>query len=108
MPLYDFKDTETGEIITKLMSISSREEFLESNPNMVGVITTAPSLVSGVGLKDKTDSGWKDNLSRIAEAHPNSALADKVGGRSTKQVKVNDAAKKRGLRKSGQYKMDEL
>ena len=108
MPLYDFKDTETGEITTKLMSISSREEFLESNPNMVGVITTAPSLVSGVNSQAKQDSGWQENLSRIAESNPNSALADKLGGRTTKQVKSNEAATKAGLRKSGQYKMPEL
>jgi len=94
MPLYDFKDTETGEIITKLMSISSREEFLESNPNIKAVILSAPQLVSGVNLESKQDQGWKDNLKRIADHHPGTALADKVGGRTVKQAKVAEVQKK--------------
>jgi hypothetical protein len=94
MPLYDFKDTETGEIITKLMSISSREEFLESNPNIKAVILSAPQLISGTNLQAKQESGWNDNLKRIADNHPGTALADKVGGRTTKQAKVAEIQKK--------------
>jgi len=94
MPLYDFKDTETGEIITKLMSISSREEFLESNPHIKAVILSAPQLISGTNLQAKQESGWNDNLKRIADNHPGTALADKVGGRTTKQAKVAEIQKK--------------
>jgi len=94
MPLYDFKDTETGEIITKLMSISSREEFLESNPNIKAVILSAPQLISGTNLQAKQESGWNDNLKRIADNHPGTALADKAGGRTTKQAKVAEIQKK--------------
>ena len=28
-----------------------------------------------MGVNMKNDGGWKDNLSRIADAHPNSELA---------------------------------
>lgn len=93
MPLYDFQDTVTGEIETLLMSISSREEFLEQNPHIKQVITRAPSLVSGTSTTNK-DAGWNDNLSRIADAHQNTALADKVGGRTVKQAKINEITKK--------------
>ena len=36
----------------------------------------------------KNDGGWKDNLSRIAEAHPTSPLADQHRRRSIKEVKT--------------------
>ena len=106
MPLYEFEDTETGEQFTELLSMSNKVEFLKLNPQLKQIITSAPSLMTGVDFNAKQDDGWNENLSRIAEAHPSSALADKVGGRSTKQAKVNAAAEKAGLRKSGQYNMD--
>lgn len=108
MPLYDFENKETGEQFTLFLSISGRDEFLKLNPEVKSIITQAPSLVSGINSQAKQDSGWQENLSRIAESNPNSALADKLGGRTAKQVKSNDAAAKAGLRKSGQYKMPEL
>jgi len=94
MPLYDFEDKNTGERFTKLMSISSREEYLETNPHIKSLILSAPPLVSGTNLQAKQDSGWKDNLKRIADHHPGTALAEKVGGRTTKQAKVAGIQKK--------------
>lgn len=108
MPLYDFENKETGEQFTLFLSISGRDEFLKLNPEVKSIITQAPGLVSGTNTQAKMDEGWKENLSRIAEANPNSALADKLGGRTAKKVKSNEAATKAGLRKSGQYKMPEL
>lgn len=93
MPLYDFQDTRTGEIETRMMSIAGREEFLEQNPHIKTVITTAPSLVSGTSTTNK-DAGWNENLSRIASAHQNTPLADKVGGRTVKQAKINEITKR--------------
>ena len=92
--MYDFEDTNTGERFTKLMSISSREEYLETNPHIKSLILSAPPLVSGTNLQAKQDSGWKDNLKRIADHHPGTALADKVGGRTTKQAKVAEIQNK--------------
>jgi len=106
MPLYDFENNETGERFTLLLSISKKEKFLKLNTDVRQIILSAPTLVSGTAHLAKLDDGWKENLSRIAEAHPGSALADKQGGRSTKAVKVQDLAKKHGLRKKGQYNMD--
>lgn len=106
MPLYDFEDTKTGERFTEIMTIGNRETYLENNPHIKQVHLKAPSLVSGTDFNKKQDNGWKENLSRIAEAHPNSALAEKQGGRSSKDAKVNDLAKKHNLRKKGQYSMD--
>ena len=34
MPLYDFRNKDTGEVFEKFMSISAKEEYLKENPNM--------------------------------------------------------------------------
>jgi hypothetical protein len=106
MPLYDFENKQTGERFTLMLTIANKQKFLELNPEVKSILLGAPSLVAGTNHLAKLDDGWKENLSRIAEAHPGSALAEKEGGRSTKAVKVQDIAKKHGLRKKGQYNME--
>ncbi len=103
MPLYTFMNNDTGEEVTEMMSMSAREEYLKNNPHMTQQIKSLNmvSMVGGI----KNDGGWNENLSRIAEAHPNSSLADQVGGRSNKTVKNVNALNKSGIRK-GKYSMD--
>ena len=52
------------------------------------------SMAGGVGDRVKNDSGWKENLSRIAEAHPNTPLADRYGKKTTKEIKTRQVLKK--------------
>jgi hypothetical protein len=49
----------------------------------------------------KTDSGWKDTLSKIGEAHPQSALARQTTKRSIKQIKTEQAIAKNKRRIKG-------
>ena len=51
-------------------------------------------MAGGVGDRVKNDSGWKENLSRIAEAHPNTPLADRYGKKTTKEIKTRQVLKK--------------
>ena len=70
---FNFRNNETGEEFEEFFTISGREEFLKDNPH----ITQTPSMfgmAGGTGDRIKNDSGWKENLSRIAEAHPRSNL----------------------------------
>ena len=93
MPNYNFRNNETGEEFEEFFTISGREEFLKSNPH----ITQMPSLFSmagGTGDRIKNDEGWKENLSRIAEAHPRSNLADRYSKKSVKQSKTEQVLKK--------------
>ena len=53
-----------------------------------------------MGVNMKNDGGWKDNLSRIAEAHPTSALADRYGKRSAKDIATKKVIKKHLARQS--------
>jgi hypothetical protein len=75
MPLYDFRNKDTGEVFEKMMSISSKEEYLATNPNIESVITGLPPLIDPVRLGvRKNDSGFKEVLQRIHEKTPGSKL----------------------------------
>ena len=96
MPTYNFQDKETGEILEKVMKISEKDTFLKDNPHLKSVILDV-NIVAGQGLSGniKNDAGWKENMARIAEAHPNSPLAKRYGERkSIKTIKTEQAVKK--------------
>ena len=93
MPMYDFKDTNTGESFSLELTIAKREEYLKENPHITQILG-APSLVRGTNYGGKMDDGWKENLARIAEAHPQSALSEKIGGRKTKDLKTKEVLDK--------------
>ena len=97
MPTYTFENTKTGKVYDEYMSISERETYLEQNPHIKQHINKI-NIVSGTG-GIKTDSGWKENMSRIAEAHPTSPLAQRYGKRSIKQVKTEQVIKKHRKRR---------
>lgn len=90
MPTYEFVNTETNEQFEMFMSISQREEFLTENPHIKTVIS-APGIVSysGGDMYSKTPSGFKEVLSKVAEAHPNSTVGERYGKRSIKDVRTN-------------------
>jgi len=97
MPTYSFKNNDTGEEWEEFFTISDKEEFLKENDH----ITQLPSLISIVsdvgGIKN--DGGWKDNMSRIAEAHPGSPLARRYGKKSTKDINTRQVLKKHKILK---------
>ena len=97
MPTYSFKNNDTGEEWDEYFSISGKEEFLKENDHIVQL----PSLVSIVGGVGgiKNDSGWGDNMSRIAEAHPGSPLAKRYGKKSTKDINTRQVLKKHKILK---------
>ena len=108
MPTYTFYNSETDEQCDDLMSWSQRETYLKENPHIEPMLTTA-ALV-GDHIIQKVDGGMKDVFSRVAEAHPNSPLAERYGsGRSGKSKKVEDVGKKHGLiRKDGSQNMSKF
>lgn len=86
MPTYTFIDTETQEIFDVVMSMSDYNYYKEEHPAHERYFDQAPQLISGSGMK--TDGGFKEVLSKISEAHPESPLADQHLRRTTKQVKT--------------------
>lgn len=94
MPIYTFRNKKTKKEWDEMMSISEMETYLEHNPHVEQVLKSL-NIVGGVqGISFKSDGGWKDNLSRIAEAHPKSPLANRYGKKTIKQIKTENVLKK--------------
>ena len=92
MPIYTFYNKKTKKEFDEMMSISDMEKYVKNNKHITQVIKGL-NIISGTG-SIKQDSGWKDNLSRIAEAHPSSALADRYGKKSIKELKTKQVIQK--------------
>jgi hypothetical protein len=95
MPTYSFVNTETGEEFDSFMSWTAREEYLKENPKIQSVMT-APAIVthSGGDLYSKTPDTFREVLSKVADAHPTSPVADRHGKKSIKDVKTREIVKK--------------
>jgi len=89
LPTYDFLNTNTNKMEELFMSISEMEEYIKENPH-IQIAPAAPAIVSGVNTEQKMDTGWKETLQKISEAHPNSALADRYGNNKTLKQKKGE------------------
>ena len=98
MPTYTFYNKRTKKEHTNLMSISEMEEYLRKNKHVSQVIKGINIVASTGERTGKTDAGWKENLSRIAEAHPRSNLAKRYGKKTIKQIKTDQVIKKHSKR----------
>jgi len=94
MPIYNFINNETGEVEEHWMSWKDKEQFLVDNPNMESIILKAPGLVQATGDRTKPPSGFKDVLSKVAEANPTSDLANTWGKKDAKSAKVREVTNK--------------
>ncbi len=98
MPIYEYHNTETGEIWEELWSISSHEQFLKDNSDIEQIIH-APNFVSGIsGVTHKNDSGFNDMMSRIAAGNPSSPLAEQYGSKGIKESKTRAALQRQKQR----------
>ena len=99
MPTYRFLNTKTNEEYEDLMTISEMESLIKKKYIKL-LPPTQMNIVSSVGSVDsKTDNGFKEVLSKAAEAHPNSPLAERYGRKSVKQTQVDRVRKKHMNRK---------
>ena len=65
MPTYDFKNTETGEIFERIMSISAREEYLKENPHIQQLLLTAPQINADPLSGNQHRRAFKEVLNKI-------------------------------------------
>lgn len=74
MPLYEFRNTKTGEQFTDLMSFAERETYLKENPEIESMMS-ASAVCDPVrmGIR-RPDNGFKEVLSKIHERTPGSRL----------------------------------
>ena len=78
MPTYKFCDEKTGKEWDEFLSFAERETFLEKNKHIRQVpvmFSYTGDHIMGVG--PKTDGGFEDRMSQIADAHPGSHLASR-------------------------------
>ena len=99
MPTYRFYNKNTKTEFEEYMTISDMEKFTKKK-HIKLLVPTQMNIVSSVGSVDsKTDSGFKEVLSKAAEAHPNSPLAERYGRKSVKQTQIDRVRKKHTNRK---------
>jgi hypothetical protein len=101
MPLYTFQDTETGEVDDVIMKYEDKKAFLADNPHITEVMG-APAFVKGVGDRTKPPEGFKELLSKISEANPNSKLAQDYGPKDHKSVKIRELVQKHAAKATGE------
>ena len=101
MPTYRFYNSKTKKEYTDLMSISEMEEFIKKK-HIKLLPPTQLNIVSSTGTIDgKADSGWKEVMSKISEAHPKSNLAERYGKKSVKDTQIDSVIKKHRAKKAG-------
>ena len=94
MPVYTFEDIKTKKEFTEHMSIAEMEEYLLKNKHIRQVIMPI-NIVGGVsGITHKNDQGWKETLSKIAEANPHTPLGRQHGKKDVKTIKTKQAVDK--------------
>jgi len=93
MPTYTIENTLTGEVYDEFLSISDKEALIEANPHLKQIIG-APALVGGTGDRTRPPDGFKQVLSKIADANPTSGLADTYGGKDKKSSAIRDSLKR--------------
>jgi len=98
MPTYTIENTEEDEIYDTVCSWNELQTFLLENPQYKKVVT-APAIVGGIeGKTHKTDAGFNETMSKIAESHPNSPMAERYGhGKNIAETRVRNVAKKHKL-----------
>ena len=70
MPLYTFYNKRSKKEFTEMMTISEMESYLKNNKHISQRITGI-NIVAGVsGMSYRSDGGWNEVKSKIAEAHP--------------------------------------
>lgn len=66
MPLYEFRNRETGEVSETTLRISEYDQYLEDNPDLERIFTKGLGLVSdSKSPLTRAGKNWEDHLSRI-------------------------------------------
>ena len=101
MPTYRFYNSKTKTEFEEYMTISDMEKFTKKK-HIELLPPTQMNIVSSVGQIDsKTDSDWKDHLSRIAEKHTTSPLGERYRRQGVKESKTRATLAKHRARAKG-------
>lgn len=101
MPVYDFRNNETGEEWEETISYDDMKKL--TSDGKISIVYKKVNFGHSVGSDGggKVPDHFKEVMSKIAEANPNSPLAEKYGSKSIKEVKTRDAVEKARKRAGG-------
>ena len=80
MPTYTFMNTESGVEYDENVPLAEYDNYMKKNPSLERVWHGHAPAVTGdhiMGVGPKTDAGFEDRMSQIANAHPGSPLASR-------------------------------
>ena len=104
MPLYTFYNKRSKKEFTEMMTISEMESYLKKNKHIQQRISNI-NIVAGVsGMSYRSDQGWNEVKSKIAEAHPKSPFGRENRRRGIKEVKTEQVIKKHKARQNAKNK----
>ena len=101
MPTYRFRNMNSGKEYDKFMSNDEREKYLKTH-SIVAQVPQAIAIVGDhiMGVGPKTDAGFEDRMSQIANAHPGSPLASRYkSNESHAKIKARAVIEKHKKRK---------
>lgn len=75
MPIYQFENTETGEVFDKMMSYDDMKQFVADNPNVKNLVG-APKIVSGVGFNLRPTDAYREQVARIKDTYKINNIRD--------------------------------
>ena len=104
MPSYTFYNKRKKKEFTEMMTISEMESYLKKNKHITQRISGV-NIVAGVsGMSYRSDGGWQEVKSKIAEAHPTSPFGRANRKRGIKEVKTEQVVKKHLARQRAKNK----
>jgi len=95
---YAFIHKKTKKIVRHDLKISEYDAFKKKHPNLERYLDGAPAVTFNGrtfrSLDAKTDNGWKEVLSKIADQNKGSQLANDYGRKTIKEVKTRELVQK--------------
>jgi len=76
MPIYNFRDGDTGDEFEKIMTMAELDEYLETNPNVDQLINYGANVVHERGTNLKVDDGFREVTSKIKDTYKINAIKD--------------------------------
>jgi predicted nucleic acid-binding Zn ribbon protein len=69
MPIYTFRNNETGEEFDETMGISELDTYLESNSHIEQLITSGTKIVHERGTNLRVDDGFRESIAKVKETY---------------------------------------
>lgn len=76
MPVYQFKNTKTDEVVEKTISYAEKVKFLEENPEWQSHFGKVARLVYDPGTRIKVSDSHREAIARIKERLPVNNITD--------------------------------